>query len=567
MNYWKKRMVEAQEAISKKNVNEAQRKLQKYYIDAMKKVISDFEATYDKLKASKDEPTPADLYKLDRYWQMQAQLKEEAQKLGDKEVELLSKSFENEWNEIYKASALPSDTAFSTISKDNAKAMVNTVWCADGKNFSQRVWGKTDKLVERLNESLVHCVITGKKTTELRQMLQREFNVSRNSANTIIRTEIAYIQTQAAAQRYKDHGRKYYEYLGREENDCGHSPDCHALNGKKFLLTEMEVGVNAPPMHPNCRCCIAPVLDKEAEDKEMFDKNNKEHDGYVFVCKYCGKEFEAKYESNFDICPHCGNTNYNLKASKLVYKDKSGNKKYYTKDELKQEAIEMQNEAKRRAAAKTTKGLTMDDAYSTKPFRRQLKSFDEDFVYYHHHCPNCGRWFDSTIEDKKKCPICGSKISYSNNSKVHLRRCIKCGDVFEISSYTSLKYCDKCRTEILTSEEGLKLKKHGYTERGIMNELSEETHPVWSRSELKKSGYDLYREYIKKHPEEEEKLKDISIFDYEKHFVVCADCGEVFFVENKNNAAKRCPKCQAKYRKQYKAQKERERRAKKKNKK
>ena len=269
MNYWKKRMVEAQEAISKKNVNEAQRKLQKYYIDAMKKVISDFEATYDKLKASKDEPTPADLYKLDRYWQMQAQLKEEAQKLGDKEVELLSKSFENEWNEIYKASALPSDTAFSTISKDNAKAMVNTVWCADGKNFSQRVWGKTDKLVERLNESLVHCVITGKKTTELRQMLQREFNVSRNSANRIIRTEIAYIQTQAAAQRYKDHGRKYYEYLGREENDCGHSPDCHALNGKKFLLTEMEVGVNAPPMHPNCRCCIAPVLDKEIEDKEQ----------------------------------------------------------------------------------------------------------------------------------------------------------------------------------------------------------------------------------------------------------------------------------------------------------
>ena len=42
MNYWTKRMVEAQEAISKKNVNEAQRKLQKYYIDAMKKVISDF---------------------------------------------------------------------------------------------------------------------------------------------------------------------------------------------------------------------------------------------------------------------------------------------------------------------------------------------------------------------------------------------------------------------------------------------------------------------------------------------------------------------------------------------
>ena len=138
--------------------------------------------------------------------------------------------------------------------------MINTSWLPDGKNFSDRVWDNTAKLTETLNEQLVHCVITGKKTTELKKLLQERFNVSYNQANTLVRTEIAHIQTQAAAQRYKDYGLEYYEFLGREGDSCGHEPDCHDLNGKKFLLTEMKVGENAPPIHPNCRCCIIPVV-------------------------------------------------------------------------------------------------------------------------------------------------------------------------------------------------------------------------------------------------------------------------------------------------------------------
>ena len=50
-------------------------------------------------------------------------------------------------------------------------------------------------------------------------------------------------------------------------------------------------------------------------------------------------------------------------------------------------------------------------------------------------------------------------------------------------------------------------------------------------------------------------------------FAQCIDCYRIFKKSNpSSNAAKRCPECQAKYRKKYKAQKEKERRAKKKNK-
>ncbi len=38
----------------------------------MTSVIKDFENTYLHLLNSKDNPTPADLYKLKKYWEMQA---------------------------------------------------------------------------------------------------------------------------------------------------------------------------------------------------------------------------------------------------------------------------------------------------------------------------------------------------------------------------------------------------------------------------------------------------------------------------------------------------------------
>ena len=63
----------------------------------MKRTIADFEATYDKLLATVAdgvEPTPADLYKLDRYWELQAQLKTELEKLGERQVKLFSDAFE-----------------------------------------------------------------------------------------------------------------------------------------------------------------------------------------------------------------------------------------------------------------------------------------------------------------------------------------------------------------------------------------------------------------------------------------------------------------------------------------
>lgn len=262
--YWLNRVAKTQNAISEKTIAQVEKQLKIYYKNAMKKIIKEFESVYDKILNTVEdgrEITPADLYKLDTYWSMQGQLKAEMQKLGDKEIELLSRAFEQEYYYVY-LSALPDikpSKHFNTIAAQTAKQVVNHVWLNDGKSFSQRVWKNTERLTETLNEELIHCVVTGRPTKELTGLLQERFSVSYNNADMLVKTEIAHVQTQAAKDRYQDAGLKYYQfYADPDERTCG---ICEHLHNKKFLYSEMQPGVNAPPMHPRDRCCIVPVVE------------------------------------------------------------------------------------------------------------------------------------------------------------------------------------------------------------------------------------------------------------------------------------------------------------------
>ncbi len=264
MEYWAERLLKAQENASEKTVKQIEKQLAKYYSKVARSVIADFEATYDKILASVADgrsPTPADLYKLDKYWQMQGELRRTLQKMGDKQIVLLSKKFEENWAEIYELLAIKDDLHFGKADRELARQMINHIWCADGKSWSQRVWDNISKLQQTLNDGLIECVVTGKKTTQLKQILQERFNVSYSQADTLVRTEMAQIQTSAARQRYEDYGLTQYEILGNEDDSCGGKRvDCHKMHGKVFYYSEMQIGKNAPPFHPNCKCAIMPVI-------------------------------------------------------------------------------------------------------------------------------------------------------------------------------------------------------------------------------------------------------------------------------------------------------------------
>lgn len=224
----------------------------------MTKTLNNFEKVY--LKIFEDiskgkEATPADLYKLDTYWQLQYQLKDELQKLGDKQASLLSKKFVKQFQDIYDYLAMPGSNMFNEIDRGAIEQMINSIWVADGKSWSQRIWTNTERLAEVLNEHLIHSVAIGQKPGELKKLLQEEFGVSYRAADSLVRTEMAHIQTQAAQKRYQDYGIKEVEVLvDEDERTC---PICAKLEGKRY-----PVNATMPlPAHPRCRCTMIPVVE------------------------------------------------------------------------------------------------------------------------------------------------------------------------------------------------------------------------------------------------------------------------------------------------------------------
>ena len=132
--------------------------------------------------------------------------------------------------------------------------MINNIWCADGKHWSSRVWDNTARLQETLNQNLIDCLVTGRNPDYLKGLLMNSFNVSYNRADMLVRTEMAHIQTQAAEQRYLDAGVEYVQvWADYDERRC---EVCGNLHEKMY-----RVGEKLPiPAHPNCRCCIIPVV-------------------------------------------------------------------------------------------------------------------------------------------------------------------------------------------------------------------------------------------------------------------------------------------------------------------
>ena len=257
MNYWAKRTSDLLYKIEDKTIKSVNYQLQKYYGRATERVIRDFEAVYNKILNQVEdgkEPTPADLYKLDKYWEAQAQMRRELEKLGNRQIKLLSAAFETNFFEVYYGLALPGEAAFNKVDKEVVNQLINGIWVADGKQWSQRVWDNTQRLAQTLNDELVHIVATGKKNTDLVKVLQERFDVSYRRAETLVRTEVAHVQTEAAKKRYQDYGIEYVEVLvDPDERTC---ELCKALIGKKWRTNETP----PLPVHPNERCCLVPVI-------------------------------------------------------------------------------------------------------------------------------------------------------------------------------------------------------------------------------------------------------------------------------------------------------------------
>ena len=153
------------------------------------------------------------------------------------------------------------DFAFSNIDDNMVTALLNERW--SGKNYSQRIWGNTDILAESLSEVIGGAMLSGQSIQKTARQIRERFDVGKYYAERLVRTETNHFNNEADAMAYEEMDVEKYVFLATL--DTRTSTICQELDNNVFELKERQVGVNYPPMHPNCRSKTRAYMGAEIE--------------------------------------------------------------------------------------------------------------------------------------------------------------------------------------------------------------------------------------------------------------------------------------------------------------
>lgn len=170
--------------------------------------------------------------------------------------------------------------SFAILDADKIKKILTKPWASDGTNFSKRVWGQHRvELVQKLNTDFVQALIRGDDSQKLIDKISSDFNVAKYKAGRLVMTESAFFASESQKDAFKELGVKYFSVSATFDKDT--CSDCSYREGEKIPMDLYEVGVTAPPFHPNCRCDIVP---EDADDSIKSYRSARDKDGnYVEV--------------------------------------------------------------------------------------------------------------------------------------------------------------------------------------------------------------------------------------------------------------------------------------------
>lgn len=149
--------------------------------------------------------------------------------------------------------------SFNALDEDLVERLIRTPW--NGRNYSERIWNNTQKLSETLKDEVLQAVLTGKKEKDVTDELINRFNVGEFESKRLIRTETAHINNEMEALSYEEADIEKYRFVAVLDTRTSHI--CREHDYKVYKVSERQVGVNYPPLHPFCRSTTIAVFDDE----------------------------------------------------------------------------------------------------------------------------------------------------------------------------------------------------------------------------------------------------------------------------------------------------------------
>jgi SPP1 gp7 family putative phage head morphogenesis protein len=210
-------------------------------------------------------------------------LVKQANELGGLNVKQTSDLLSDIYSESYYRTAYIIDRGvaanidFSILRPEMIEAAINTP--LDKMTFSDRIWNNQKALTNRLYNDVRKALVTGKSPEKLARQIKKDYGVTAYQASRLINTEVAKSVMYAQDQVYQDSGvvSQVLWDATLEENTCD---DCADLDGQYFDKNDHP----DCPYHPNCRCCIVPVVDNWKPTRRI--ENVRNEDGTKSIIDY-----------------------------------------------------------------------------------------------------------------------------------------------------------------------------------------------------------------------------------------------------------------------------------------
>lgn len=173
------------------------------------------------------------------------------------------------------AQAMGFGKSFYKLDPDFIRRFVDTPWTG-GARYSQRIWDNADTLAAYVGQDMAKAFARGDSYERIAKALSKRFvDVPQSSLMRLVYTEGTYTSRAAQAEELKREG--FDEYTVEVVHDGHTCEECHGVEGKTFRFDDVEPGVNFPPLHPYCRCQIAPaVSDWDAWEAKQRGKTTEQ---------------------------------------------------------------------------------------------------------------------------------------------------------------------------------------------------------------------------------------------------------------------------------------------------
>lgn len=160
------------------------------------------------------------------------------------------------------------------ITKFDEKAVKDIVDASfHNATFSELIWSYQDILKSTLDKQLTQGILQGISPLVMARKIQDIFKSSRYEAERLFVTESARIQTEIQRDSYNRYGYEQYVLI----IEPGACKKCRtAEESNPIFVRDMTIGVNAPPLHPNCRCSTSAYFDDKEWKKDLENRLEKQ---------------------------------------------------------------------------------------------------------------------------------------------------------------------------------------------------------------------------------------------------------------------------------------------------